>query len=252
MSGTPDGISGVAPGVLMITRANVNCYLLETADGPVLVDGGLPGSWPLLVDALCELGCVPGDLAGVYLTHGHFDHVGLCRKLRREESVVSRIHAADLELARHPYRYAHERPRIRYPIRFPRAIPGLSRMVAAGALSVRGVRAHGSDWPGESLPAGVGLVPIPTPGHTRGHCAFAVPERSLLFSGDALVTYDPYTGAEGPRAVARAATADARAALRALDALEATGARLVLPGHGAPFAGGVEQAVAHARAAGVP
>jgi hypothetical protein len=50
--------------------------------------------------------------------------------------------------------------------------------------------------------------------------------------------------------VARAATADSALNLRSLERLEATGARTVLVGHGDPYTGGIEEAVAKARAAG--
>jgi glyoxylase-like metal-dependent hydrolase (beta-lactamase superfamily II) len=78
-----------------------------------------------------------------------------------------------------------------------------------------------------------------------------VADRDTVLAGDAIVTLDPYTARRGPRIVARAATADSERALASLDALAATGARTVLTGHGPPWTGGVEAAVAAARAAGV-
>ena len=241
-------MTAVADGVLMISRADVNCYLVETEDGPVLVDAGLPGSWPLLQKALASTGVTADDLVLVYLTHGHFDHVGMGDRLSRQHHVPLHIHATDEPLARHPYRYDHESPRAVYPFRHPRAVPALTRMVAAGALRVRGVQAQGDVRPGE---ADGGLVPVWSPGHTYGHCAFFLPDRHVLFSGDALVTFDPYTGATGPRIVARAATADSASALMALRALGETDAGVVLPGHGAPWEKGARSAVQQALTAGV-
>jgi glyoxylase-like metal-dependent hydrolase (beta-lactamase superfamily II) len=250
MSSHEDGVHRVTDGILRITRAATNCYLVDTRDGPILIDGGLPRMWPLLQEALSMLGADVDDLVSVYLTHGHFDHVGMCDRLRNDHHVPLHIHADDVALARHPYRYAHERARARYPLRYPRAIPALARMAAAGALGVHGVDAHGDVRPGVRVLGG--LVPVRTPGHTRGHCAFFLPPAGVLFSGDALVTFDPYTGDTGPRVVARAATADAAAAVDALTALAATGAQLVLPGHGEPFEGGVVAAVAEACGIPVP
>jgi glyoxylase-like metal-dependent hydrolase (beta-lactamase superfamily II) len=71
-----------------------------------------------------------------------------------------------------------------------------------------------------------------------------------VIAGDAIVMLDPYTAKRGPRLVARAATADSERNLRSLDALVDTGARTVLTGHGLPWTGGVEAAVAQAREAG--
>jgi glyoxylase-like metal-dependent hydrolase (beta-lactamase superfamily II) len=91
---------------------------------------------------------------------------------------------------------------------------------------------------------------VRTPGHTIGHCSLHFPDRDAVIAGDAVVTLDPYTARRGPRLVARAATADVERNTRTLDALVATGARLVLTGHGDPWTEGVEAAVVQARAAG--
>jgi glyoxylase-like metal-dependent hydrolase (beta-lactamase superfamily II) len=251
MTRIPDGVTRVADGVTRLARAGVNCYLVDLPGGAVLIDAGLPRSWSLLRSALAATGRTPDALTAIYLTHGHFDHVGMADRLWREHHVPLHIHERDVPLAQHPYRYAHERARLAYPFRYPAAIPALARMTAAGALAVKGVTARGDVVPGEPLEAASELVPVFSPGHTYGHCAFFLPSRGVLFSGDALVTFDPYTGAEGPRAVARAATADSAAALAHLDALAATDAALVLPGHGGAWDGGIVDAVARAREAGV-
>ena len=71
-----------------------------------------------------------------------------------------------------------------------------------------------------------------------------------MFSGDGLVTLDPYTGRRGPRIVARAGTKDREAAVASLVAMGSTDAALVLPGHGEPWTSGVSSAVQLAREAG--
>lgn len=245
---TPDGVREVADGVLMITRALTNSFLVDTDDGLVLIDAGLPRSWPYLVAALAAHRSGPDDLVSVVLSHGHFDHVGTVDRLQRVHHVPIHVNEADVPLVRHPYRYDREASRALYPLRHPGGIPVLARMARAGALSVRGAEALGDIRPGAPLLGG--LVPIPTPGHTYGHMAFHLPDRDLLFTGDALVTFDPYTGRAGPQIVARAATADSAAALSVLAALTPTGAGTLLPGHGDPWTGGVEHAVLNARATG--
>lgn len=80
--------------------------------------------------------------------------------------------------------------------------------------------------------------------------AFHLPDRDVVFTGDALVTFDPYTGGSGPQIVARAATADSDAALAALPALTATAAAIVLPGHGDAWVHGIRDAVGGALARG--
>jgi glyoxylase-like metal-dependent hydrolase (beta-lactamase superfamily II) len=241
----------VADGIHRLTRAHVNVYLVQDDDGRVLVvDAGLPAMWPDLAHALRTLGRTPDDVAGIVLTHAHFDHLGFLARARRTLGVRAWLHPGDAHIAAHPYRYAHENLRAVYPLRYPAAVRILAAMVAAGALrvpGVRGLRPLPDD--GELALPGAPRV-VATPGHTDGHCALHLPERDVLLTGDALVTLDPYTARTGPQIVAGAATADSAQALRSLDALAATGASTLLPGHGEPWTGGAAAAVEQAREVG--
>lgn len=246
MTDRRQSVATVAEGVVRIHRAGVNCYLLTTG-GLTLVDAGLPGMWPLLLQALGTVGATPADLDAVVLTHGHFDHVGLSDRLHKQHGVRSRIHEADVPVARHPYRYDHQLPRWPYPFKHPGGVPILVAMTAAGALTVKGTDAQGDVRHGTPLDVPGSPVPVSSPGHTHGHCGFFLPDRGVLFSGDALVTLDPYTGRRGPRMVARAATADVESNILSLDRLADTDAGVVLPGHGEPYVAGVRRAVQQAR-----
>ena len=239
----------VVDGIHRIEDAYTNWYLVEDGGRLTIVDTGVPTSWRSLHDALGRLGRKPDDVEAIVLTHAHFDHVGFAERARRELGVPVYVHDKDVALTRHPLRYDHERPRSIYFATQFRAFPIVASLVR-----------HRAFWP-DSLETVTGFqdgtLPVPgaprvvyTPGHTYGHCALHLPERDAVIAGDAIVTLDPYTGRTGPRLVARAATADTRANLRALDALAATGARTLLVGHGEPWTGGAESAVAHARAAG--
>ncbi|MGK9220387.1 MBL fold metallo-hydrolase [Microbacterium barkeri] len=242
--------SVVAEGVHRLDVAHVNCYLVVRPDGMTLVDAGLPGTWGALREVLGHLRATPADIDAVVLTHGHFDHVGIARRLQRAHETPVHVHARDRRLARHPYLYRPERARPPYLARYPRALPVLGDMVLHGALGVRGVTARASLANGHPLDVPGSPVPLWTPGHTDGHCALLFDEIGILFSGDAIVTLDPYTAETGPRLVANAATADSRAALASLDALAQVEAPLMLPGHGEPWRDGVRAAARLARAAG--
>jgi glyoxylase-like metal-dependent hydrolase (beta-lactamase superfamily II) len=236
----------VAPGIHRIDHAFVNCYLVEDGDSVTLVDAGLPATWPFILKALDAIGRRPADVAALVLTHAHFDHVGTARRFQREIGGPVHVHPMDAFIARHPYRYMHERARGLYPLLFPRAVPVLASMTAAGALTVAGIS--------DTLPLpGSGTLDVPghpsvlfTPGHTRGHCALHFAERDAVITGDALVTLDPYTGGTGPQIVAGAATGDSGLALSSLGKISATGARTLLPGHGSPWRGDPAEAVAEA------
>jgi glyoxylase-like metal-dependent hydrolase (beta-lactamase superfamily II) len=231
----------VGPGVHRLRRAATNLYLVEVGDRILLIDAGLPQMWRELSRAMAHLGKSPADVAGVLLTHGHFDHVGMGSRIQREWDVPVWVHRSDSALARHPYRYQREQSRVLFPLRHPASLPILGRMAAAGALWVRGVKGVESVDIGADLPGGPQL--LATPGHTFGHVAVHFPDRDTLIVGDALVTLDPYTGRVGPRIVPGAATANTELARRSLTTLVDTRARVVLPGHGEPWTQGISSAV---------
>jgi glyoxylase-like metal-dependent hydrolase (beta-lactamase superfamily II) len=240
-----------APGIHRVEDAHTNWYLVEADDRLLVVDAGVPSSWDSLHEALTLLGRSRDDVAAVVLTHAHFDHVGFAERARAELDVPVYVHENDVPLTRHPWRYDFERPRSIYLTTQLRALP-----IVAGFLRTRAF------WPppvkhvvryserDATLPVPGAPRVVFCPGHTLGHCALHFPDRDAVIAGDAIVMLDPYTGRTGPRIVAGAATADSDLALRSLDALAATSARLVLPGHGEPWRDGAAAAAELARAAG--
>jgi glyoxylase-like metal-dependent hydrolase (beta-lactamase superfamily II) len=239
----------VAPGIHRVEDAYVNWYLVDDGGRLTVVDTGHPASWHSLREALRALGRQPGDVEAVVLTHGHFDHVGFALRAQRELGVPILAPLGESAVA-HPWRYPHERSRLPYFVRHPKFVRVFATMGLAGALFVKGVDdprryEHGAELEVPGRP-----VVVPTPGHTDGHCSLHFPDRDAVIAGDALVTFNPYTGGSGPQIVAGAATADSPRALASLDPLAATGATLVLPGHGPVWRDGVQGAVERARAAG--
>jgi glyoxylase-like metal-dependent hydrolase (beta-lactamase superfamily II) len=57
------------PGIIAST-------LLETSDGPVLLDTGPESTFDNIADALGKFGHAPRDVRHVFLSHIHFDHAG--------------------------------------------------------------------------------------------------------------------------------------------------------------------------------
>jgi len=244
-------VRDVVPGVHLVTHGYTNCYVVEGPDGVTLVDAAFPKTWAAVRQCLADVGRSASEIRGLVITHGHFDHVGFASRLQRSYGVDVWASAKDAHILRHPYRYRPARPRLLYPATHPRSWPVLGAMVRAGALRVPGLVAdHLVD--GRTvldLPGRPELVPAP--GHTDGELVVHLPDHGAVITGDALVTLDPYTGREGPRVVARAATNDGRVALESLTAIAALDVPVVLTGHGEPWRQGSQAAVDAARAAGV-
>jgi glyoxylase-like metal-dependent hydrolase (beta-lactamase superfamily II) len=239
----------VAPGVHWLECARTNMYLVQTGDRVLIVDAGLPRMWSALQSALEQIGANPEQVDGVVLTHGHFDHVGMARRIRGQWDVPVWVHPADRRLAAHPYRYRTEDNRLIYTLTHPEFVPNLLRLLAAGAAWVDGIEdTHPVDGTGAAeLLARHGAMMLETPGHTDGHIALHLPQRDVLLVGDTLVTFDPYKNRPGPQIIAGAATADSDTNMASLQVLAGTDARTVLPGHGDPWHGGIVDAVEQAR-----
>jgi glyoxylase-like metal-dependent hydrolase (beta-lactamase superfamily II) len=239
----------VADGIHRVDHALVNFYLVEDGSAVTVVDAGHPSSWGPLQEALSAIGRTPQDVEAVVLTHGHFDHVGFARRAREELGVPVLAPEGEEHLVRHPWDYAHERSRIVHALTHPQFVPRFLRMGAAGDLWVKGVDTTPYPHEGELDVPGRPAV-VFTPGHTHAHCALHFPDRGAVIAGDAIVTFNVYTASKGPQLVSRAATADSARALESLGALEATGARTVLTGHGPAWTQGAAAAVELARAKG--
>jgi glyoxylase-like metal-dependent hydrolase (beta-lactamase superfamily II) len=233
-----------APGIHRLEQNHTNFYVVEDGGRYTVVDAGLPVSWNELAKA------VPLDkVEALILTHAHFDHIGIAERLRSELHIPVWVHENDVPLTMHPRLYSRERSPLWYVATQPQAFPIVAGFLATRSFWPRRIGAVRRFTDGTLDVPGSPRV-VPTPGHTLGHVSFHFPDRDAVIAGDALVLLDPYTAKQGPRLVARGATADVARATASLDAVAATGARTVLTGHGPAWRDGAEAAAAQARAAG--
>lgn len=58
------------------TKEAIGSYLIETSEGPILIESGPYSTYPQLAVAIQEVGYQPQDIQHVFLTHIHFDHAG--------------------------------------------------------------------------------------------------------------------------------------------------------------------------------
>ena len=231
----------VAPGIHRLGNELVNFYVVEDGGELLLVDAGLPGFRGQL-----EAFLAGRRIGSVLLTHAHSDHVGVAEAVRQAGATVY-VHEADEEMARtgkYPETEGSMRRYLRYGATW--------RLLYAGARA-GGVRypkiAEVTTFDGSADLPGRPQV-IHTPGHSNGHVAFLFPDRGALLAGDALCTWNPLTGRDGPQIMPGAFAVSSEQAMASLARLEPLEAGVLLPGHGDPWTGGVAAAVARAREAG--
>jgi len=66
----------MANEIVPLKTGMVNCYLIKSGEGFILVDTGISLSRAVLNRELEKNGCVPGKLKLIIMTHGDIDHSG--------------------------------------------------------------------------------------------------------------------------------------------------------------------------------
>ena len=234
----------LAPDLHRIGSDVINVYLVEDAAGVTIIDAGLPGHWRELERELTQLGRSLDEVRGIVLTHGDTDHVGFAERLRQQKGIVVRVHELDAARARGEVK----KPNAGWgPMKVRPLLKFLWYSARHGGLRIPPVREVITFTDGDvlDLPGSPRIIHVP--GHTPGSVAVHVPAVNALFVGDAMTTGNVLTGQSGPGPAPF--TLDPEAALASLAKLEAVPATWVLPGHGAPWNGGVAEAVRQVRAA---
>ena len=138
----------------------MNCFVVRTPDGYIMFDTGLPSSkGGKTLERLKTLNISPKDIKAVFLTHGHFDHIGgLLDDSGNAEFPEASLYIPSAEVAfiRDSMKDAAEQ--------IEKAYEGRTVVFESG----------------EILPGNV--LPISAKGHTPGHTVYQVGD--LLFVGD--------------------------------------------------------------------
>ena len=169
----------------------VNAYVIRGVDGVTLVDPGWADaeSEALLVAGLHRLGCSPGDLLRILVTHAHWDHYTQAVKWQREFGVKTFLGRGE----RHTIEAFDTLTGV-----YPNQVRRLRRNGAddlADDVQRLELEPHERDMPfsapdvwldgGEQIDCGgVTICAHSTPGHTRGHIVYEDREAGLVFTGD--------------------------------------------------------------------
>lgn len=191
-------IKEILPGIWRIVLPlpeiflqHVNVHVLRDGDGFILVDCGFGADdgWPVLQQAMVEIGASVADVHTVVVTHGHHDHFGLAGQFRETSGARVWLHQEDRDYMRFRY-LERDAPKLverwlasyGVPVGEARELaapPGPRREAMAEVLPDRLLNG------GEELRAGSYRMQVQwTPGHTPGHVCLREPDQHILLCGD--------------------------------------------------------------------
>lgn len=239
----------VASGVHHFTNYKFNWYIVEDGGRLTVIDTGFAGHYQLFKASLRSMGRGVGDVEAILITHAHADHTGFAPRLSKETGAPVYLHHADTALARRPL-YLPWGGLLSRAWR-PYTASMLAHAVGHGVLRMPRIKTAQSIEDGQVLDIPGRPRIIHVPGHTPGDVVAHLPDRGVLFSGDALVTRDLYTGCDiPPQPTGPSLSVNHDDAVRHLDRLGDLGPITLLPGHGRPWRGEARDAVDAATRAG--
>jgi glyoxylase-like metal-dependent hydrolase (beta-lactamase superfamily II) len=200
--------------------SSVNCYLIKTDAGFYLVDTGMSNNRQQLEAELEHLGCQPGDLNLILITHGDFDHTGNAVYLRKKFGSQICMHAEDMGMLENGDMFYHRK--------FDnRIIRGLMRAFLPLKKENRGHPDFYLEDEASLLAHGLDATVYCTPGHSSGSICI------LTCTGE-LFCGDLFTSARG-KGELNSMMYDKEAGAASLERLKSRSINRVYPGHGKPF-----------------
>jgi hydroxyacylglutathione hydrolase len=198
---------------------SVNCYLVETDTGHILIDTGGSNKRTDLEKELESADCQPGNLQLIVITHGDFDHTGNARYLREKYGAKIAMHYADSGMAEHGNMFWN-REKSNFLIKI--IAPILSGFGRSERFRPDLYIEDGDDLSEHGFEAKV----LHIPGHSKGSVGILT-SGGDLFCGDLLENID--------KPALNSIMDDTRTASASIEKLKGLKINTVYPGHGTPF-----------------
>jgi len=202
-----------------VFNVSVNCYLVRTGDGFILIDTGMTNKRGAIEKQLESVGCQPGNLTLIVLTHGDFDHCGNAAYLEKKFGTQIAMHKDDSGMVeRGDMLWNRNKQNILIRIIFKLFF----RLRKSDRFKPDLYIDEGYDFLGHGFDAKV----LHIPGHSQGSIGILT-ARGDLFCGDLL--------ANVAKPEIWSIIDDAVAAHASVEKLKRLQINTVYPGHGQPF-----------------
>jgi len=204
---------------LTLGMGSVNCYVVKTESGMILIDTGGSNARGRLVKALLAAGCQPDNLKLIILTHGDFDHSGNTAFISHMFKAPIGMHTSDTDMIEQGDMFVNRGQISKFMRKLISIFFGLKK-------SDRFTPDHLFQEGDELSSFGLSSRIITLPGHSKGSIGILT-SRGDLFCGDMLVNSrkpEVNTLIDDPAVMAAS-----------LDKLMGLEVQTVYPGHGKPF-----------------
>jgi len=209
---------------------SVNCYLIATDIGYILIDTGGSNKRTDLEKELESAGCRPGNLKLIVITHGDFDHTGNAAYLRKKFGTRIAMHENDSGMLEHGNMFWNRKKGNFLIFLIRKIAPILIRFGKSDRCKPDLTFDDGYDLSEYGFDAKV----LSIPGHSRGSIGIltaggdpSAGSGQALFCGDLLDNTD--------KPVLNSIMDDSAAANASVEKLKSRKINTVYPGHGKPF-----------------
>ena len=208
------------PLPLTLKLSYVYSYLVRTDRGFFLIDTGMTNARHQLERMLEQMGCHPGDLKFILLTHGDFDHTGNAKYIRDKFHSQIAMHAGDTGMLANGDMFWNRK--IKSSL-LKKLLPIFIRFGEKEQCTPDLLLADGASLKEHGLEAQV----LNTPGHSAGSICILT-DTSDLFCGDLMTN-------AANRPMLNSMMYDKQAGDASFERLKALSIKMVYPGHGHPF-----------------
>ena len=201
---------------------SVNCYLVKTNTGFILVDTGSPNNCKELERRLEQFGCNSGNIHLIVLTHGDFDHTGNATYIKKKYDTKIAMHSEDSQIVERGDMFLNRKKGNFVQSWIVKALFGFSKSQRFKPdLEIT----DGFDLTEYGLQAKV----IHIPGHSKGSIGILTADGKLI-CGDLLENTDKI---DNPKI--NSLMDDLETANKSINMLKTVEVDIVYPGHGQPF-----------------